>query len=130
MEGKEEKSPAEVVQNITQFREKVLTTLVRLEDGQKGITDHLGKMNGTQSNLIEKVAALEIFREVHPQTCVFGKSLDELKETIREHLIVRKTEDQMNKKWLARLKPYILLLVGAGIAILLTHIDQWIKLIK
>lgn len=114
---------------ITQeeFRVHVVEELATLKIVQKSVLDQVTEMNGTQAELLDRMTNVEtdqeVFQATHPLTCPIGERVGKIEITLTKESVARETD----KKWLVRFKPYILLAVGAMSAVLLSHIDLWIK---
>ncbi len=109
-----------------EFRDHVVAGLATLHVGLRGVHSQLKRMNGTQATLLERMMDVETTQKTHPLSCPIGDRVGKIEITLAKN----DTEKATDKKWFQRLKPYILLAAGAGATMLLSHIDQWISLIK
>jgi hypothetical protein len=131
MDNKKDEHPETEQKLFLDFSMTVIQGLTQLQEGQKYIVGHLEKMNGTQADLLKRMAAAELFEKTHPLKCPIGvhaeERIDELETRVDEHITTRNAEVQTSNKWWDALKPAIMLLAGGLLVLLATHLDQWLK---
>jgi hypothetical protein len=110
-----------------EFRDHVVASLATLHTGQTQVLGQLTRMNGTQTQLIERMTEVEKLQAVHPYACPNNQRIGTLESTIATHIIEKNTKDQVDLSWWSRLKPYIQILIMAALLLLLLHANTLLE---
>ena len=113
-----------------EFRDHVVRTLAELRIGQAQVIKQLEKMNGTQANLLKRMADVEAFEKIHPLECPLKSDVNEIGVVVNKHIIEAGTKLKGDKAWMKRLWPYIHMLIGMILLLILTHANELMDSLK
>jgi hypothetical protein len=134
---------------MTQFERETVTALAEIHVGVMSVVGRLDKINGAVSKQQETLLSHEISLRQHGMACPLidtlrsdvekaDNSLHEQVETVNlevekietdlsEHLTASFVSKRVNTQWIDNLRPVLLVLGGAGSALILSHATELLK---